>query len=311
MENTEQIRSLINNVHLAGMLAELKITEGKTQKGVPYISLKGAIQCDQDPVYTVRFESFAQKYKTDGTDNKQYINIRDWAKSAVPMTKDKENCTFVKAYGSLGCNDYVNRNGKLVQDYRYILTYFTDFKEYEHSIDFEGFVYSITDEVKGEDSEYTGRKLLRIIGKENIGNNIIDLKNVVIDDEIKDLLDENNFEPHCTAVVFINLLPSVKAEKKEQKGFGKQRSTDGTVVLNMVMEGGKEPIELGEKGSLSMSVIKAGMNVRKEKLQQLEAEGYKGSSSGNSDKEESKPSFGKSHNSDNFETLEDDDEIPF
>ena len=61
-KNTDQIRQLVNKVHLAGALAELEVKEGQTQTGVPYLSLNGAIQCGESAVSTVRFRSFIKAF---------------------------------------------------------------------------------------------------------------------------------------------------------------------------------------------------------------------------------------------------------
>ena len=75
-KNTEQIRQLVNKVHLAGALAELEVREGQTQTGVPYLSLNGAIQCGESAVSTVRCRSFIKSKKSDGTDSKNYENAK-------------------------------------------------------------------------------------------------------------------------------------------------------------------------------------------------------------------------------------------
>ena len=68
--NTDQIRSLTNKIHLAGALAELDpIKTGSTKDGIPYIRLRGAIQCGPTAVYTRQFTAFIKSKKANGEDN--------------------------------------------------------------------------------------------------------------------------------------------------------------------------------------------------------------------------------------------------
>lgn len=304
VKDTEQIRQLVNNVVLAGKLAELKVTKGNTKKNVPYISLKGAVQCGEDPVYTVRFRSFSQKTKADGTDSKMYSNLVEWAKKAVPMTKDKENCTMFQGRGSISMNDFINKDNKLVESVEFNINNFSDFREYKCDIDLEGFIYSITDETKGEDGDTTGRKIMRVISKENIGNNIVDLKKVIVTEENVPCLDEFEIEAKKTLTMYISLIPN-REEEPKKRGFGKQRTTNGNAKLEYIMVGADEPLEEDNKNSLSPALIKKAMNERKIHLKEVEDKGYLG---GNS---ESTTNTASENSADKMQAVDDDDEFPF
>ena len=143
--NTDQIRQLTNKVHLAGALAELEKKTGTDKNGTAYISLQGAVQCGETPVHTIRFRAYVPAKKSDGTDSKNYPKVVEWANKAVPMTKSKDNCTFVDMVGSLTDNPYVASDGTLVESYQYNITLFSNFTDYAAEIDVEGFVHSIVD----------------------------------------------------------------------------------------------------------------------------------------------------------------------
>ena len=311
-EKTEQIRRLINNIHLAGRLGELEIKTGKTKKDVDYISLRGVIICGEEPVYSMRFRSFAQAKKSDGTDSKAYVNLCNWAKKAVPMTKNPEEFTWVDTRGSIRANDYVNQQGKLVEGYEINLNSFNDFTEYACELDFEGYIAGIKDETKGEDNDPTGRKILYLIGKNTIGNDIIELKNIIVPNEYAEALEENEYETGRTAIFFMTYMPNHKEEIKSG-GIGKQRVTSGTNYLEMVMTGADPVYSEDSDKSLSTALIKNARQERKTHLKEIEEKGYLGGADGDSDtgsSEETSKSSGVGQTRGKLETV-DDDEIPF
>ena len=139
--NTDQIRQLENQVHLAGYLAELsEMRTGTTTNGVPYMSFSGAIQCGEDAVYTVPFRTFVKSKKSDGSDSKNFAKVQDWYAQAVPKTKDPENPTMVSCFGSITDNPYVNSQGKLVEATQFNIQSFNPFKDFQCDIDLEGFL---------------------------------------------------------------------------------------------------------------------------------------------------------------------------
>ena len=306
IEKNEQIRQLVNRVHLAGQLAQLEIKTGDSQKGIPYISLRGAVQCGTEPIYTVRFRSFCLKTKSDGTDNGLYSNIVKWAKEAIPMTKDKDNCTWVDLVGSINPNDYINKEGNLQETYEYNISFFSEFQKYYADIDIEGYIYSIKDEVDREGST-TGRKRLRLISKTQIGNQAIDFKNIMIPEEYAYQLEDAGYEPGRTATFFITLTPNVREEPKSG-GLGKQRITNGRAYLEYLMTGAREPVKEESKDALDKKVINNLLKERNNKLDAIKNEGYKGSDSSDTpvpSKKETNKSKEK------FTEVEDDEEFPF
>lgn len=312
--NTDQIRQLTNKVHLAGALAELEIKEGQTKDGTDYISFTGAIQCGETPVSTVRFRSFIKAKKADGTDSKNYDKAKKWASKAVPMTKNKENCTFVDMIGSLTDNPYVSKDGTLVESFQYSTQLINDFNDYAAEIDLEGFVHSIVDETKGEEGEKTGRKKMRLITRDMF-NNTMDMKNIIVPADLVEALEDNDYEKGCTATFFINLIPTQKEVVAKKGGIGAQRTTEGRNYLEMILVGADPVVDPESEDALSAKLIKNAMNERKNRLDEIKDAGYQGSSSSDSSSSTSsgsrtgigntKPSASK------VAPVDDDDEFPF
>lgn len=280
--NTDQIRQLDNRVHLAGALAELSdINEGTTSTGIPYISFNAAVQCGPDAVHTVRFRTFVKSKKNDGTDSKNYAKIKEWAKKAVPMTKNKDNPTMVDMVGSLTDNPYVNASGTLVEATQYSMQLFGDFKDYAAEIDLEGFIHSVVDETKGADSdEVTGRKRMRLI-TQDIFRNTIDIKNIIVPKELVHPLEENDYEGGRTAKFFVTLMPNEAPAPVKSGGIGTQR-TSGANYLEWIMTGADPVISDESDKHLNPKLIKAAMTERKSRLDEIKEAGYQGGSSSNS-----------------------------
>lgn len=282
--NTDQIRQLENKVHLAGVLAELsEINEGTTSTGIPYISFSGAVQCGPSAVETVRFRSFVKSKKSDGTDSKNFIKVKEWVKTAVPMTKDKEKATKVDMVGSLTDNPYVNNAGTLVEATQYNVQLFGEFKEYAAEIDLEGFIHSIVDETKGADSdELTGRQRLRLISRD-IFRNTLDIKNIIIPKDLVRPLRDEGYERGSTTTFYVTLTPNAAPAPAKKGGIGVQRSTTtGNSYLEWVMTGASEVIPSDDEKALSSKLIKDAMTERKTRLDEIKEAGYQGGSTSSS-----------------------------
>ena len=310
--NTDQIRQLDNRVHLAGALAELSdITEGNTTAGVPYISFNGAVQCGTDAVYTVRFRSFVKSKKSDGTDSKNYAKIKEWAKNAIPMTKNKDNPTMVDMIGSLTDNPYVNSSGTLVEGTQFNMQLFGDFKDYAAEIDLEGFIHSVNDETKGVDSdETTGRQRMRLITRD-IFRNTLDIKNIVIPKELVRPLRDNDYERGRTAKFFITLMPNEAPAPAKSGGIGTQRTT-GANYLEWVMTGADPVISAESDKALDSKLIKDAMTERKSHLDEIKEAGYQGgSSSNNSSSSSSRSGVGTPSSMSTASPVTEDEDFPF
>ena len=228
------------------------------------------------------------------------------------MTKDKEKCTFVDMIGSLTDNPYVSRDGTLVEAVQYSTQLISKFDNYAAELDIEGFVHSIVDETRGEEGNPTGRKRMRLITRD-IFSNTIDLKNIIIPNELVEPLEENGYEKGCTATFFINLIPTQKEAPVKKGGIGTQRTTEGKNYLEMVLVGADPVIDSDDEKALDAKLIKNAMTERKTRLDEIKEKGYQGSSDGSSSSStsESRTGFGGKKSSNKVEAVDDDDEFPF
>ena len=63
---SDKIRKLKNSVVLTGKIAELEVKRGVSATNkTNYVSIKGAIQFGEQPVYTRRFDTYQLEYSID------------------------------------------------------------------------------------------------------------------------------------------------------------------------------------------------------------------------------------------------------
>ncbi len=275
--NTDQIRQLENQVHLAGYLAELSEKhEGTTTNGVPYLSFSGVIQCGEDAVYSVPFRTFVKSKKSDGSDSKNFAKVQEWYDNAVPKTKDPENPTMVSCFGSITDNPYVNSQGKLVEATQFNIQSFTQFKEFQCDIDLEGFLLGTTDETRGEEQNPTGRGRLRLMSRDIFGS-ILEIKNIVVPADFYGELEDSGYVRGITATFYISLQPNTPTTQKRTCGIGKPRETQGRSYLEWVMTGASEIVDEDSDEAIPSTLAKKALNVRAANLKEVEERGYQGS----------------------------------
>lgn len=312
-KNTDQIRRLANSVTLAGYLADIESKQGVDKNGVDYIRIRGQIQCGEDSLMTRQFSSFIKAKKADGTDSENYEKVLNWLKTAVPLTKDKENATMVKLVGSLSANDYVGSDEQLHEGTIASMQFFNDFDEFACDLDIEGYIKSITDEERGpeDDKKPTGRKRLNLISMD-FYHNALDIKNIIIPKDFVDALEDNGYVKGATAKMYVSWKPNEKGEvKPKTKGFGQQRVTEGKSYVEMVLTGGDIAYDEDEQEDMIITtqMCKAMLNERASRLKELEEVGYQGSKGSNSS---SAPTgFGKKGSGKMSPVVDDDDDIPF
>lgn len=274
---TEKIRKLINKVHLAGALAELNdVREGTTKDGVPYLSFSGAVQCGENSVDTVRFRTFVKSKKSDGTDSKNYVNVKKWVNSAVSAVDDPENPTYVDMIGSITDNPYVASDGELREAIQFNCQLFGKFNEYAKEIDLEGFIHSVKDETAGTESDdTTGRQRMRLISRD-IFNNTLDIKNIIIPEDLVTAFEDNGYEKGATATFFVELKPNKKVTPVASGGIGAQRAEGGKPYLEWVLQGATPVIDVESENALTPKLMKDAMTERQTHLDEVKAGGYLG-----------------------------------
>ena len=307
---SDKVRQMSNRVNLSGKVVELEVRKGTTEKKVPYVSVKGAIQFGEHKAMARNFEKFVQEYsiKEDGShkENKAYPRIVEWAdkaKSAASL-KDGEVATEVSIQGAFATNDYVNKENKLVEALKIDVAFFNDFDgEYKGTADIEGYIQAITPETKGEDKEETGRLRVTVLTNDFFGN-IIPVKNIIVPSELREAF-EDGYEVGQTAKLFIDfVLHEGEAKPKKTGGIGVQRTTEGASYVEMILTGADPALDEDDENAYSKEAIRIGLAERKAELDKLTEKGYQGGNSGaksnNATSGVSKP-----------KTQVNDDDIPF
>lgn len=277
---SDKIKQTVNNVVLAGKVAEIEKKEGKTKAGIPYISVKGVIQFGDSKAESRHFEKFCQEYsEKDGKkkENKAYPKVVEWANKVKSIVDSSyEEATEVSISGSFANNDYVNSEEKLIEALKIDAAFFNDIDgNYKGTADIEGYIQSITPETKGEDKDETGRLRVTILTTDFFGN-IIPIKNIIVPVELREGF-EGGYEVGQTAKVYVDLTLN-KAEPKPKKkgGLGVQRETEGKSYVEMILTGADPAIDEDEEGALSKEAVRIALAERKATLKELEEKGYQG-----------------------------------
>lgn len=280
---SDKVRQMTNKVVLAGKVAELEVRKGVTEKKVPYISVKGAIQFGEHKAMTRNFEKFVQEYsiKEDGSHkkNKAYPKVVEWADNAVSIAKSSyEAATEVSIQGTFATNDYINKENKLVEALKVDAAFFNEVgDDYKATADIEGYIQTITPETKGEDQTETGRLRVTILTNDFFGN-IIPVKNIIVPAELRDDF-EDGYEVGQTAKVFIDfVLHEGEAKPKKSGGIGVQRTTDGASYVEMILTGADSAIDEDDENAYSKEAVKIGLAERETSLKTIKDNGYQGNS---------------------------------
>jgi len=277
-------KKMKNEVTLAGSILSFekdKVTglnyrEGVTKTGAKYISFKGQIAVGDNSDYGVRFNCFLSSLKKDGTPSKLYQPAVDWVKSAVAKIDNAESYTRVEMKGSLADAPYVRQDNELNADYvEYSVTRFYPFREYKANIAIDGYISSIGDEVDYEGEE-TGRKVMKVITRDNFGKTI-ELNKVFVPESFVADIERANWEPKATVPMEINLeVKTVTRTVATTSGFGKaskDTSSDKT-WKEMVVCWGDNAYE--DERALTVAEVKEMTKERQDRLDRIKAEGYKG-----------------------------------
>lgn len=319
-KDNDEIRPLNNRVHIAGILAQLEEPkEGKGKDGVNYISLKGAVQCHpNDPAFTAFFSIYEKTKTAKGEENKGYKKIKEWTKTAVPMTEDKTNATFVDFSGSLTSNNYVAADGSLKETFVIKIKFVNDFKEYCYDLDIEGYINGIEDiEVDGV---ATGQKRLGLTSKDFFNNALIfNKKNknnlLIAEGDIADSLDDANYEQGRTVSISCSRAKMEDATKPKKQGFGRQPVTSGSSIMYWQIIGGDEALDEDDDEALTKEQIRILTSSYNERNEEIVNQGYLGGK--NSKPSGKKTGLGKKvkdnkEDTDGFsEVDEDEDDMPF
>lgn len=285
---SDKVRQMTNKILMTGKIAEFELKEGTTKAGVPYISIKGAVQfgSEKEKTLTRRFEKFAQEYsvnKESGAkkENKAYATLLKWAKGVNSIASSSyEEATEVKLQCSFANNDYVDREEKLIESTRFEMAFVNDVDgDYGATADIEGYIQAIAPEVRNEAE--TGRLRVTVLTNDFFGN-VIPVKNIIVDEDLREAF-EDNYEVGQTAKLYVDFKVRKTAEKpKATGGIGVQRQTEGGSYLEMILTGADPALDEDDEKAFSKEAVKIGLAARKEALDKLVEAGYQGNSGGSS-----------------------------
>lgn len=282
---SDKIRSLTNRVTLVGKIAEFEVKTGKTkEKGIPYISMKGAIQFGDSKVLTKRFEKYAQESNKEGKESKAYPKLVEFSKKVKSIADTNyDDATEVNIQGSFSANDYVNDREELIEGIGVDAAFFNDLdanETYKGNADIEGYIYKIVPETKGtgEDATETGRLRVTVLTTDFFGNLVV-VKNIIVPKELREGF-EDGYEVGQTAKFYVDFVAN-KAESKPKKsgGLGVQRETEGKSFVETILTGADTPLDEDDKNAISKEAIKIALSERKTTLEELKAKGYQGTKS--------------------------------
>ena len=288
---SDQIKgNVVNSVVLAGSLAEIEVRKGSEKKSqAPYVSIKGAVKVGDSKAQMVRFEKYQAAYRVkDGVrrDYPAYDKLLEFAENAVSLASAKEGqeVTKVRITGSYKDAPYVGRDGQLKQATKIEASFFNDFRGNTEAIaDVEGYVQSVVRETKAVDgeAEETGRLKVTIITFDFFKNAIP--VTFIVETGLSDAFEDNiSTGQTITALLEYKLNEKVAPTPVREGGIGVQRASESTTrsYLELVLTGTRgAALDPEDDGALSTEAVKAAMNEREQKLQQLISEGYKGSAS--------------------------------
>ena len=288
---SDQIKgNVVNSIVLAGALAEIEVRKGNEKKSqAPYVSVKGAIQFGKSKAQMVRFEKYQAAYRVkDGVKREysEYGKLLKFAESAVSLASAKEGQEVTKVRITGGYKDapYVGKDGQLRQATKMKASFFNDFKGNAEAIaDVEGYVQSVVRETKAVDgeAEETGRLKVTIITFDFFKNAIP--VTFIVETDLADAFEDNiSIGQTITALLEYKLNEKVAPTQVREGGIGVQRAAESTTksYLELVLTGTRgAALDPEDDGALSTEAVKAAMNEREQKLQQLVSEGYKESAS--------------------------------
>jgi hypothetical protein len=287
----DKLRKIKNSIRLVGKLAEAKIRQGKNKDGIPYVSVDGQVQFGEDKIYTKRFKMYVQEYRVDDSGKKEVKKtyqplvkfIETYGENTIANV-GYDDAVRVNVFGSFGANDYVSATEELqesveIKGWTMRLASCTEKDQFEPTV--EGVIRKIAPEVVNETE--TGRKRLDFLTVDAYQNAII-LKNLIAEGEGAEFFEDND-EAGVGATITLNLSVAAHASTAPKKtgGFGEKR-TDERPYLEMIIAGCDDPVDVDSDKYISKATVKALLNERQIRLDELKEKGYQGGNneSGNS-----------------------------
>lgn len=178
MANTE-MKTGINSVSLLGFVKEQKLTKikGKDKDGNEYNAITGKMVLKCGEFKEVDLHVFTKELTSKGDPSKKYQTLLEFADGILPTmasAKDEEEPTVVSVWGNDGFTPSISENiykNKKTNDVKTNLQFDLGFgnitvkqdakeEDFKAEFDVEIYVESISEEIKPETNEATGRTLV-------------------------------------------------------------------------------------------------------------------------------------------------------
>ena len=273
----------VNNVNIVGVLNELEIEEKVTNDGRGYVTGKASVRVDQEingkkteNIIPVRM--FSMKKKKDGTENSIYKNIVQCREkyTSLAAAEEPSQASRIKISGAtIQENMWLDKNsGTVHKDFQLNTNFIRDARDTDEdgaTFELSGVIGSMRDEMDKEGNE-TGRLKINFIvigwqGKADVIELTVENPNAV--NFIK-----NNWEQEDTVSLTGVINMSYKVETWfEEQGFGDPIKRTKTVSKRELIVTGGSPSGLDEAFSYDINDIKAALEKRKVREQEVEKGG--------------------------------------
>lgn len=269
-----------NKVTIVGMLNELEIEEKITNDGRGYVSGKASIRVDQEiggkkVENIIPIRMFSMKKKKDGTDNVIYERIaklKDKMTSLAAAEEPSQASKVLITGATLQENMWADKTtGQVKKDFQISANFMKEAKDEDEDcgvFELTGVIGNMKDEYDKNGDE-TGRLKISFIvigwqGKADVIELTVENPNAV--DFIK-----NNWELEDTVSLTGIINMTYKTETwTEEQGFGEPIKRTRTISKRELIVTGGSPSGLDEAFSYDTNDIKAALEERKIREQEIE-----------------------------------------
>jgi hypothetical protein len=266
MTNEKTLQEAQNNVHIEGIVKEVRIEEGKlpAPDNRELIKAEVDIEVNENSVHTVHMFSFKLKKGTTNINN-IYKGIQTIGEEYAAGDKVRVN------QGSIKLNEYIGQDDKL-RSYPQINSNFVnrvkDTDAFEPSAKFtlDMMVANVKEETN-KDGEETGRAIIK--GYVPLYGGVVIPFEVVVEDSHAVNYVTSTYEKGSTVTIHGDIVNQTVITKREvEVGFGApQEKIDRSTIREYLVKGGTAPLDEDDKNAFDLSLIKKALTDREVYIQ--------------------------------------------
>ena len=264
-----------NGIEVVGVLNEIDLREGTTQKGQEYIAGKITIKSNIkvhgiDKEVEIPFNVYANKYTKNGGPNPSYDSIKNVKENMISVAScgDPMKASYVRVYqstGSLRENSFVDKSGKLVETVRISSGFFNTVSrdKYEEKASFNAtiFILAIDEEVDRDGAPTGNLKIKGGIPGYNGTINVIDF--IVENKDAVDHISSYWFKADTVKIYGIIDYSTTVTKIQEDVGFGEPIEKTITKSERKLVITSGSPAALDEEEAFDSGEISKAMVARK------------------------------------------------